>query len=192
MIGPSARAAIDDDTAVAAVVELVAAGAQRRAAASVVARLTGSSAQRALRPLALVVSSPSAPFRLPRVLHVVGIIDNVRPRSYRSLHSCQIREQEVGRAPFCIRLGAPRSTCPNPTGVGLVVAVAWRRPPSLLARAGPVRSRPAPGRRRRRVGRRGGACSGSRSRVVRRCRTVLWPDGHDPDRRVRRLAHAPR
>jgi 16S rRNA (cytidine1402-2'-O)-methyltransferase len=43
VIGPSTRPAADEDAAVAAVIELVAAGAQRRAAAAVVARLTGSS-----------------------------------------------------------------------------------------------------------------------------------------------------
>jgi len=43
VIGPAAPPAEDGDAAVAAVVELVAAGAQRRAAAGVVARLTGGS-----------------------------------------------------------------------------------------------------------------------------------------------------
>jgi 16S rRNA (cytidine1402-2'-O)-methyltransferase len=43
VIGPSARLAADEGAAVAAVAELVAAGAQRRAAAGVVARLTGIS-----------------------------------------------------------------------------------------------------------------------------------------------------
>ena len=43
VIGPSTRPAADEDAAVAAVVELVAAGAQRRVAAGVVARLTGGS-----------------------------------------------------------------------------------------------------------------------------------------------------
>ncbi len=43
VIGPSTQPAGDEDAAVAAVVELVAAGAQRRVAAGVVARLTGGS-----------------------------------------------------------------------------------------------------------------------------------------------------
>jgi 16S rRNA (cytidine1402-2'-O)-methyltransferase len=43
VIGPSTQPAGDEDVAVAAVVELVAAGAQRRVAAGVVARLTGAS-----------------------------------------------------------------------------------------------------------------------------------------------------
>jgi hypothetical protein len=98
----------------------------------------------------------------------------------------------VSRAPFRIRVGAPRSTCRNPAGIGLVMAAPGRGTSSLLARPGSVCRRPASGRRRRRIGRRGRARAGGRSRLVRRRRSVLGPDGDDPDGRVRRVPHPPR
>ena len=74
----------------------------------------------------------------------------------------------------------------------MVMAVAGRGTPSLLARPGPVRSGSAPRSRRRRVGRRGRASPGGRGRLVRRCRPVLGPNGDDPDRRLCRLPDPPR
>ena len=87
VIGPSTREA-DRDAAVAAVVELVAAGAQRRAAAGVVARLTGAPATRSTSARSRWIAAPPAPVVL-RSLRV-GIIDNVRRHDYRSPHSCQM------------------------------------------------------------------------------------------------------